>query len=238
MKIDVVQADELINVLASKANIDVDPAVVQNYYDMLAQLGYPRSTTPIARESNVLSACNQWAKSTGSDLKFIKVYNYDRYLDKQDQHFEWTITVTPQQNEQLYAINKDNAMDSEVLVSGYGRMNYNTLMKKVAGKFHELGNMLDSGDPSVVKQVKWILDNDPLVPMVKALDDAFGEISAMRKRGGRGSRGIGPEFKESTEEDIYNTLKEKWSEKYKRSIDCNDPRGFSQKAHCAGKKKR
>jgi hypothetical protein len=33
------------------------------------------------------------------------------------------------------------------------------------------------------------------------------------------------------------TLKEKWSAKYKRSINCNRPRGFSQRAHCAGRKK-
>ncbi len=30
---------------------------------------------------------------------------------------------------------------------------------------------------------------------------------------------------------------EKWSEKYKKSIDCNNPKGFSQKAHCQGRKK-
>lgn len=30
---------------------------------------------------------------------------------------------------------------------------------------------------------------------------------------------------------------EAWSEKYKRSINCNNPKGFSQKAHCAGRKK-
>ena len=30
----------------------------------------------------------------------------------------------------------------------------------------------------------------------------------------------------------------KWSQKYKKSIDCNNPKGFSQKAHCAGKKKK
>ena len=29
----------------------------------------------------------------------------------------------------------------------------------------------------------------------------------------------------------------KWSTKYKKSIDCNNPKGFSQKAHCAGRKK-
>jgi hypothetical protein len=33
-------------------------------------------------------------------------------------------------------------------------------------------------------------------------------------------------------------VKEKWSQKYKDSIDCNNPKGFSQKAHCQGRKKR
>jgi len=30
---------------------------------------------------------------------------------------------------------------------------------------------------------------------------------------------------------------EGWSNKYKNSINCSNPKGFSQKAHCAGKKK-
>jgi hypothetical protein len=32
-------------------------------------------------------------------------------------------------------------------------------------------------------------------------------------------------------------ITEKWSQKYKKSINCSHPKGFSQKAHCAGKKK-
>ena len=32
-------------------------------------------------------------------------------------------------------------------------------------------------------------------------------------------------------------LENKWSQKYKKSIDCNNPKGFSQRAHCQGKKK-
>jgi hypothetical protein len=32
-------------------------------------------------------------------------------------------------------------------------------------------------------------------------------------------------------------MNEKWSQKYKRSIDCNNPKGFSQRAHCQGRKK-
>lgn len=58
-----------------------------------------------------------------------------------------------------------------------------------------------------------------------------------------------PRIKEDTlEEDIeshlylmsragYDIVQEAWSDKYKDSINCSNPKGFSQKAHCAGKKK-
>ena len=39
------------------------------------------------------------------------------------------------------------------------------------------------------------------------------------------------------QEEIQAVLGEKWSEKYKKSIDCNNPKGFSQRAHCQGRKK-
>ena len=32
-------------------------------------------------------------------------------------------------------------------------------------------------------------------------------------------------------------VSEKWSAKYKRSINCDRPRGFSQRAHCQGRNK-
>ena len=38
--------------------------------------------------------------------------------------------------------------------------------------------------------------------------------------------------------DRIKSLNEAWSAKYKKSIDCNNPKGFSQKAHCAGRKKK
>ena len=52
-------------------------------------------------------------------------------------------------------------------------------------------------------------------------------------RGGKSSSGQG-------KTPIYvstKTKNEDWSQKYKNSIDCNNPKGFSQKAHCQGKKK-
>jgi hypothetical protein len=41
----------------------------------------------------------------------------------------------------------------------------------------------------------------------------------------------------SVEEESADYVEEKWSKKYKRSINCARPRGFSQRAHCAGRKK-
>jgi hypothetical protein len=46
---------------------------------------------------------------------------------------------------------------------------------------------------------------------------------------------------EEAVEELKHCLKqgvaEEWSKKYKDSINCSNPKGFSQKAHCAGKKK-
>jgi hypothetical protein len=44
----------------------------------------------------------------------------------------------------------------------------------------------------------------------------------------------GKGFKKAMDE---SALEEKWTQKYKSSINCSNPKGFSQKAHCAGKKK-
>ena len=35
----------------------------------------------------------------------------------------------------------------------------------------------------------------------------------------------------------HEFVTEKWTKKYKKSINCSSPKGFSQKAHCAGRKK-
>jgi hypothetical protein len=39
------------------------------------------------------------------------------------------------------------------------------------------------------------------------------------------------------EEESADYIEEKWSKKYKSSINCSNPKGFSQRAHCAGRKK-
>lgn len=62
---------------------------------------------------------------------------------------------------------------------------------------------------------------------------ASGALVKCRKKGAS-NWGTGGKSNESIEED---QLDEKWTKKYKDSINCSNPKGFSQKAHCAGKQK-
>lgn len=49
------------------------------------------------------------------------------------------------------------------------------------------------------------------------------------------------DFYEFNEKKEYNQprkkMKKRWSVKYKKSINCNDPKGFSQKQFCKRKKR-
>ena len=66
---------------------------------------------------------------------------------------------------------------------------------------------------------------------------ASGALVKCRKAGAANWGNSTDESVELTEAEELEALKEKWSAKYKKSIDCNNPKGFSQKAHCQGKKK-
>ena len=61
---------------------------------------------------------------------------------------------------------------------------------------------------------------------------------------GEGWRGLAEAGRDGASEkkldairDKHDNYNEEWSQKYKSSINCSHPKGFSQKAHCAGNKK-
>jgi 5'(3')-deoxyribonucleotidase len=82
--------------------------------------------------------------------------------------------------------------------------------------------------------------------LVKVLNDDYAPLQIDRK--GRVVNGhhrldalrlTGAEYARvyMVDEVLENMLDEGWSKKYKDSINCSNPKGFSQKAHCAGRKK-
>ena len=58
-----------------------------------------------------------------------------------------------------------------------------------------------------------------------------------KKKNGNGANGDGNGNGDSSGGSDGGGVSEAWSTKYKRSIDCDSPKGFSQRAHCQGRKK-
>ena len=81
------------------------------------------------------------------------------------------------------------------------------------------------------------------VPAAKAagMSKKEKESATQRKRAAQNDAGRGGKSSSGQGKAPINVStkpkNEDWSKKYKSSIDCNNPKGFSQKAHCQGKKK-
>lgn len=73
-------------------------------------------------------------------------------------------------------------------------------------------------------------------PKLKKIQPAVSRTKDFMKRDFTMSESgtVNDEITHDLEEDY---IEEKWSQKYKSSINCANPRGFSQRAHCAGRKK-
>jgi hypothetical protein len=76
--------------------------------------------------------------------------------------------------------------------------------------------------------------DNPVAVMRERREKLMAKITEMREQLARFRQS---QLNEQIEEDP-DYIEEKWSQKYKRSINCSNPKGFSQKAHCAGRKKK
>lgn len=62
-------------------------------------------------------------------------------------------------------------------------------------------------------------------------------LNTWRERPVSQELGNKPKPKKTPPPDSSKRVSEKWSKRYKRSINCKNPKGFSQRAHCQGRKK-
>lgn len=98
----------------------------------------------------------------------------------------------------------------------------------------DIAKMYKKTNPKTL--VKAIKSGDYKRPLILNLGDRYILVAGNTRLCTAAAMGVNPKVfigKVSVDKE----LNEKWSEKYKRSIDCNNPKGFSQRAHCQGKKK-
>lgn len=123
------------------------------------------------------------------------------------------------------AVRDDAKGRSEFLMQMYGRDDA------------ELGRVLDKIPQTVTEEAAGVgvvkNGNDPRYSMATMGDD--NDVTAATLPKMMAGYHLNKRYKKLKEE--VDTLKEKWSAKYKSSINCNNPKGFSQQAHCQGRKK-
>jgi hypothetical protein len=116
-------------------------------------------------------------------------------------------------------IAKDDA-DAKRIAAGHGAKSVIKLRGGVpAGKVAEQG--VAEGEKTMSRAAKG--------------NEKYGKdgMKALAKAGRDGAS----EKKLDAIRDRHDNYNEEWSQKYKSSINCSHPKGFSQKAHCAGKNK-
>jgi hypothetical protein len=87
----------------------------------------------------------------------------------------------------------------------------------------------------IVKHKKPFAEGERTMSRAAKGNEKYGKdgMKALAKAGREGAS----EKKLDAIRDKHDNYNEEWSKKYKSSINCSHPKGFSQKAHCAGKKK-
>ena len=91
------------------------------------------------------------------------------------------------QLESIYAKNRDEPMNPEVLIQGYGRLDLKTLEAKVVSMFKEIAEMSEKGN---WENVEYNLNKGLVQAFIKAINETYEELETIRKRGGTNSRGI------------------------------------------------
>jgi hypothetical protein len=137
-----------------------------------------------------------------------------------------------------------------------GRENYNGLNILLQKDDDELFVKASAGSREL-GHVLFVIDGDYLIPQDLEVEERYrgqGIAQTMydyvkskgykiRRSGQQTDAGAGFWAKHRPQQNVWeqgaaeDQLDEKWSKKYKDSINCSNPKGFSQKAHCAGKKK-
>ena len=117
-----------------------------------------------------------------------------------------------------------------------GKTNYidaNNYLKKVNPKIDIVKNPDLAARPDVAAQIAIWYWQEKVRPLVKD----FSDTTRVTKLINGGLNGL--QDREHNFRDYMASLglMEKWSMKYKKSINCSNPKGFSQRAHCQGRKK-
>ena len=153
-------------------------------------------------------------------------------VDKVIEIFDTVIGTNTVQEAQI--VSTPEGMD--IVVDGLGTYDEDTLVSSLARDFSQMARMLKSGDYNYVE--KMLYDMSAVQSKVKALGQYDRFLAKQGQRPIAKDRTIDISNEQTVEPSTPDYIEEEWSDARKKSIDCSNPKGFSEKAHCDGRKAR
>jgi hypothetical protein len=155
------------------------------------------------------------------------------------------IIITEQQSKLLRSIISEQSEDDEFDLYIRRRVSLiDELIEKNIDEVEQEGTLFNDEFEFADNIISWVvqgmkvpdnIDEDEVIDYMK---DEYGGYIMSRFNYEDVEEDEYFEYEDEEDDDEWDEIDENWSQKYKRSIDCNNPKGFSQKAHCQGRKKR
>ena len=152
------------------------------------------------------------------------------------------IIITEEQNKQLRHIVSEQSEDDKLDMYLKRRSALiDELIEKNIDEVEEDETLFDDEFEFATNIINWVvqdmkvpddIDENEVIDYVK---DEYGEYIMSRFNS---EDDDDDDDEREWDDDEWEEINEKWTQKYKKSIDCNNPKGFSQRAYCQGRKKR
>ena len=151
------------------------------------------------------------------------------------------IIITEEQNKLLRHIISEKSEEDKLDMYLKRRSSLiDELIEKNINEVEEDETLFDDEFEFATNIINWVvqdmkvpddIDENEVIDYVK---DEYGEYIMSRFE----SDDDEDDDEKEWDDDEWEEISEKWTQKYKKSIDCSNPKGFSQRAHCQGRKKR
>jgi len=207
---------------------DRDPMSKHGYMDYMPTVQFSGMTSA-TEIRNKWPEMEEYEKANLIATLYPATKNRPGSSDKVIEIFD-TVLGTNAKVEETKLVPTEDGID--IVVDGLGTFDEDTLVSGVKRGLAAVIAMLDQRNYS---QLQYVLQKSSLVNRIDALAQYERFMNKQGNRPLAKDKSVDISNEETATQDY---IEEEWSQKYKDSIDCSNPKGFSQKAHCAGRKKK
>jgi hypothetical protein len=150
------------------------------------------------------------------------------------------VAVTPTVNFRVQGADADSAKQIRNLYINAGTENRDNIIADLYGEaYPDIRDIFDAS-LGTAERVQEVIYGTPIVDAgIKdpGIREQRKKIAKLLESIQHLEQQVEQSHQSYNEDLIEDYIDERWSQKYKRSINCSSPKGFSQKAHCQGRKK-